>query len=276
MRTAWYATLCTLLVAYPWLVLAQSDGFVPLIGIPGLSATEYNIGGYVNALYILAISVAAFLVVAKLILAGFKYMLTDVVPQKEEAKKDIQGALTGLLIVLGAVLILETINPQLTQLNVLNLSGVNPVLLSPRGEGVPDLIGSGQTSQNQSDPTNQPATTRTVFTTRSSAETAATTCGGVVETVRDRRHFAVCPIEPSASANAPIVFNGETIPQNQTFTISDPANPDLGITEAAENDGNQIQIVGVAEDGRITVLDLETQQTYPIGCQLITPPLPGC
>jgi hypothetical protein len=41
-------------------------------------------------------------------------MLTDIVTGKGEAKKDIQGALIGLLIIIGAVVILETINPALT------------------------------------------------------------------------------------------------------------------------------------------------------------------
>ena len=42
-------------------------------------------------------------------------MLTDIVTSKSEAKKDIQGALTGLLLILGAVVILNVINPNLTR-----------------------------------------------------------------------------------------------------------------------------------------------------------------
>ena len=46
-------------------------------------------------------------------------MLTDVVTSKEDAKKDIQAALTGLLIIISAVVILTTINPNLVKFNLL-------------------------------------------------------------------------------------------------------------------------------------------------------------
>src|SRR6056297_1632683 len=128
MRFCWYHLSLFCLATLPTIALAQGsavEGFVPLIGIPGLSADQYGISGYINALYLLSISVAAFLAVGMLILAGFKYMLTDVVTQKEEAKKDIRGAVIGLLIVIAAVLIL-------------NLQTVNRPVTTPSAEGIPD------------------------------------------------------------------------------------------------------------------------------------------
>jgi len=141
MRFCWYHLSLFCLATLPTIALAQgsaAEGFVPLIGIPGLSADQYGISGYINALYLLSISVAAFLAVGMLILAGFKYMLTDVVTQKEEAKKDIRGAVIGLLIVIAAVLILNTINPQLRNLQILNLQTVNRPVTTPSAEGIPD------------------------------------------------------------------------------------------------------------------------------------------
>lgn len=88
--------------------------FQPLIGIPGISDPNLNFNDYVNALYALSISIAGLLAVIKIIIAGVKYMLSDVVTSKQEAIGDIKGALIGLLIVLSAVLILNIINPQLT------------------------------------------------------------------------------------------------------------------------------------------------------------------
>lgn len=95
--------------------------FIPLVGIPYVDTTDANLSlpGYVDALYKAAISIAAFMAVVKIIFAGVKYMLSDVVTSKEDAKKDIRGALIGLLIVVGAVLILNTINPQLKELTAL-------------------------------------------------------------------------------------------------------------------------------------------------------------
>lgn len=118
----------------PLLGYANTDDFVPLIGIPGLTAGDYTINTYIDALYVLTISLAAFLVVVQLILAGFQYMLTDVVPQKEQAKTSIRNSFLGLGVILGAVLILNTINPQLTQLNALNIEPVVTTITTPYAE----------------------------------------------------------------------------------------------------------------------------------------------
>jgi len=111
----------------------QAQEFVPLVGIPYVdTSAPASLAGYVNALYTAAISIAAFMAVVKIIFAGVKYMLSDVVTSKEDAKKDIRGALIGLLIVVGAVLILNTINPQLKGLRALDGPPINVEL---RGGG---------------------------------------------------------------------------------------------------------------------------------------------
>ena len=102
--------------------------FTPLVGIPFIDTapSDMKLADYVNALYLASISIAAFMAVVKIIFAGVKYMLSDVVTTKEDAKKDIRGALIGLLIVVGAVLILNTINPKLTGLGALDdIQGVH-------------------------------------------------------------------------------------------------------------------------------------------------------
>jgi hypothetical protein len=88
-----------------------------LVGIPGVDpGADFN--AYINALYKLSIAIAALLAVVKIIVAGLKWMITDLVSGKEDAIKDIQGSMTGLLIIVAAVIILNTVNPQLTQTNV--------------------------------------------------------------------------------------------------------------------------------------------------------------
>jgi len=74
---------------------------------------------FIEALYKLAISAAAILAVLRLIWAGVQYMLSEIVTSKQKAVEDIKSALLGLLIVLGAVTILNTINPRLTNLDVI-------------------------------------------------------------------------------------------------------------------------------------------------------------
>ena len=105
-------TIIALLLTLPLWVSAQNY----LVNIPGLtSGNNIDFNDYINAVYALFISLAALLAVVKLIIAGVKYMFSDVVTQKSDAKKDIRGALLGLVVVLAAVLILSVINPNLTR-----------------------------------------------------------------------------------------------------------------------------------------------------------------
>ncbi len=131
MKSKLFAIFCLLVILSPAIAFgADADPssywwfFVPefkqLVGIPGVSLNDgainqQNFGTYINALYRLSISLAALLAVIKIVAAGAKYMLTDIVPGKEAAKKDIQGALIGLLVIIGAVVILNTVNTDLTK-----------------------------------------------------------------------------------------------------------------------------------------------------------------
>ena len=126
---------------FPTLVLALD--YTPIVGIPGVDTTSTGVivGGMdtlINALYALSIGIAALLAVIKIIIGGVKWMLTDIVTQKSEAKKDITGALLGLLVVLGAVLILNVINPELSKVS-LNLRPVEIPVFSA-ADGVTALI----------------------------------------------------------------------------------------------------------------------------------------
>jgi len=106
------------LFAAPLLVLAQEDRLTFIEQLPFMNGAVSSTEDYISALYMIAISVAAILVVIRLMLAGAKYMLSEVVTNKGQAKEDIKGALLGLIIVLGAVTILNTINPQLTRTDI--------------------------------------------------------------------------------------------------------------------------------------------------------------
>lgn len=115
-----YLFLITILLS-PTVIFAQ---YTPLVGIPGIDPSS-DFGAYINALYKLSIALAALLAVIKIIVAGVKWMLTDLISGKEDARKDIEGALLGLLIIIAAVVILETINPNLTK---------TTVFIAPAGE----------------------------------------------------------------------------------------------------------------------------------------------
>lgn len=118
--------LLTLLLWLPLFVLAASGDtsgtvkYAPLIEIKGL--TDATGGGsfsaYVDFLYGFSIAIAALLAVIKIVVAGVKYMLSSLPGTKGNAKDEITGALLGLLLILGAYLILNTINPALTKTTV--------------------------------------------------------------------------------------------------------------------------------------------------------------
>lgn len=102
-----YHFLLLVALLLPSVVTAQ--GLLTNFGID----PNANFGDFLNTLYAIAIAIAALLAVIKIAIGGLKYMLSEVVTSKADAKKDIRGAILGLLIVIGAFLILGTINSQL-------------------------------------------------------------------------------------------------------------------------------------------------------------------
>ncbi len=103
--------------------------YKPIVGLPGLENLDKttSIATYINAVYLLIIGLGALLGVMRIAWAGVKYSLSDIVTNKESAKHDIQGVLLGLAILLIPFIVLNTINPDLVNLNV--LKGAVPVKL---------------------------------------------------------------------------------------------------------------------------------------------------
>ena len=96
--------------------------FVPLTGLPGLRDLDKNtsIATYINAVYLTIIAIGALIGVVRLAIAGVKYSLDDIVTHKQDAKDDIKGVLLGLAILLIPFIVLNTIYPGLTNLDVLS------------------------------------------------------------------------------------------------------------------------------------------------------------
>lgn len=113
--------LAAVLVLLPATTLAAGSGYETLINIPGVNPDD-DFGGYINSLYKLAIALAALLAVIKIIIAGMKWMMTDIVTSKQEAKEDIWGATMGLLLIISSVLLLGIINKSLTNFDFFNVN----------------------------------------------------------------------------------------------------------------------------------------------------------
>jgi len=105
-----------------------------LTNIPFVNGTD--LGSLVAGLFYLAIVVAGMLAVVKLVIAGAKYMMSDVVTTKQSAISDIKGALIGLLLVMGTVVILDTINDQIANANLDSIRPLNLPEWSGGGGGL--------------------------------------------------------------------------------------------------------------------------------------------
>ncbi|MFQ5540815.1 MAG: hypothetical protein ACE5F4_01030, partial [Candidatus Paceibacteria bacterium] len=113
MRVLIFAILALL----PLPLIAATGDFVPLSPIPNLGTSgDITLEQYANAVFMLAISVGAILAVLRIITGGFKYMTTEAVTTKGDARLTIQNAVVGLLLLLSVWLVLSIINPQIADL----------------------------------------------------------------------------------------------------------------------------------------------------------------
>lgn len=98
--------------------------YTPLAPLPGLEkdkpldtlpsdSNPCPFGNYLNIIIKIIIGFAAVLAMVMIVMGGIEYMTSDLVSSKEAGKETITHAILGLLIALGAFLILNTINPQL-------------------------------------------------------------------------------------------------------------------------------------------------------------------
>lgn len=125
---------------------AHAATYQPLVNIPQLQGGGgAGLGSYFNQLYMVSVAIGAILAFIKIAIAGVKYSLSDVVTNKADAKEDIRGALFGLAILLIPFIVLYTINPELTKLNI--LEGATPVNLGsssvPPGTTYVNTVGQG-------------------------------------------------------------------------------------------------------------------------------------
>ena len=94
------------------------EPLAPLPGFEGKFETDPDknpcpFGKYLNIMIKIIIGFAAVLAMVMIITGGIEYMTSELVSSKEAGKETVTHAVLGLLIALGAFLILNTINPQL-------------------------------------------------------------------------------------------------------------------------------------------------------------------
>jgi hypothetical protein len=89
-------------------------------GSGGIDSTSGGFAQYIRAVYSYSLVIASFLALFVMVYGSIKYILSRSNPSNmEDAKAWIMGGIYGLLLLLGAFVLLYTINPELVQLKEL-------------------------------------------------------------------------------------------------------------------------------------------------------------
>ncbi len=112
------AILCGVLFCLPLLAgAATTTDYLLVKDLPFVGKTE-SIASYFNGIFRLGLGLAITFAVLMLVVNGIKYMVSDAGGDKGKAKSGMTAAIIGLLIVFGSVLILNTVNPEITKFNI--------------------------------------------------------------------------------------------------------------------------------------------------------------
>ena len=111
--------------------------YQPLAPLPGLGdkfdtqATTTNpcpFGVYLNVMIKIFLGIAGVLAVIMIVWGGIQYMTTELISSKEAGKDSIVNAIFGLVLALGAYLLLYTINPDILNVCLNNMKPVEITL----------------------------------------------------------------------------------------------------------------------------------------------------
>ncbi len=132
------------------------DDYTPITPLPGLqnNAGKTNLETYIPGLFRLSIGIAAVMAFVMITVGGIVYATSDSLTNKSEGRRLIENALWGLLLVIGAYAILNTINP-----NILKFS------FNPQDASTP--ASTVTTSPNTPPAGLQPSTTKAILSLRS-------------------------------------------------------------------------------------------------------------
>jgi cell wall-associated NlpC family hydrolase len=115
-------------------LLEPIGGFID----PVFDAEKQGIGGYVNTIIRLLLAVATLLAVLMIVVGGVQYMTTDAIGAKSEGILKMTNAVLGLILAFATYVILNTINP-----NILNLDpGIKTLTLELEGDTNTPLVSS--------------------------------------------------------------------------------------------------------------------------------------
>jgi hypothetical protein len=99
-------------------VVNTDTTYTMLAPLPGLEGTINTVddcpfGKYLNIIIKLIMGISAVLAMVMITMGGIQYITSDLVSNKEAGRETITHAILGLVMMLGAFLILNTVNPKL-------------------------------------------------------------------------------------------------------------------------------------------------------------------
>ncbi len=191
----------------------------------GNTVNTSDIGAVFNVMVYAVIGLGALIAVMRIVYGGFLYVGSEAAGKKGEGKEAIQNAIWGLIMILSVYIILNTINPNLLNLN-LNLGDLTEKIklvrptsdLGTTGNELANLnlyqSGNNFNEEKQSDPAyrnlpaSQKAQQRTEFEKQQRAqfESSCSSRGGKIQIVgnADRPTFLRCiREEPKSQTQTP-------------------------------------------------------------------------
>lgn len=130
-------------IAYPLVLNAQAE-YTVLAPLPGTTKGENktDIKTYVEGMFKLLIALSAVFAVFMIVVGGFQYMTSDAIGGKQEGRDRIENSIKGLILVIGAWLILAQIDDRLLTIN-LDIKAANVPAPSGGGGGSGGLSTTG-------------------------------------------------------------------------------------------------------------------------------------
>jgi hypothetical protein len=122
-----FIVLLTILV-FPAIQAFAADSYKLLAPLPNLTIVSGSnpLGTYLPIIFNLAIGLSAVFAVLMIVIGGLQYISSDAIQKKSEGKERIKNAVISLVLVIGSWLILNTINPNLLDINLV----INPATAS--------------------------------------------------------------------------------------------------------------------------------------------------
>ncbi len=144
--------------------------YQPLAPLPGIgdgttagTQAANNLPLYLVAMFKFIIGLAAVMAVVQITIGGIQYMSTDAIGGKSDGKERINQAILGLLLAIGAYLILYTVNPKTLEFKF---------DVAPATTQAPQTTGGQQTNTNPSTQTSGSYQKYTICYSRDQARAA--------------------------------------------------------------------------------------------------------